>query len=80
MLLEAEGLASEPVNGVGNELFLDILAQLVVQFKALFNLGTDVEVGILLIFLRGRCGWGKEVEERLGGYSFLDNTSLLGVW
>jgi hypothetical protein len=38
-LLVLQGLASKPVNGTGNELLLDVLAKLVIKFKALFNLG-----------------------------------------
>lgn len=50
-LLESESLTSEPVDGAGNELFLDVLAQLVVKLEALLDVGSGV-----VLLLRGGLG------------------------
>jgi hypothetical protein len=53
-----QSLTSEPINGTGNELLLDVLTELVVELE----LGLNVVVNILIIL-----GWGaggvEEVEE-----------------
>ena len=44
-MLELESLASEPIDGAGNELLLDVLAELVVELKLLL----DVLVNLLVV-------------------------------
>jgi hypothetical protein len=44
-VLELEGLASEPVDGAGDELLLDVLTELVVKLKLLL----DVLVNLLVV-------------------------------
>mgnify|MGYP006877406823 CR=1 FL=1 len=72
-VLVLESLAGEPVNSTGNELLLDVLTKLVVEFETLFNIGG----GVVLVL------WGlggvKEVEERLCRYCLLNDSCLLGV-
>jgi hypothetical protein len=53
-----QSLASEPVDGTGDELLLDVLAELVVELETLL----DVRGSIVLLILWGR-GWVEEVEE-----------------
>lgn len=74
-LLESESLTSEPVDGTRDQLFLDVLTKLVVQLKALLNVGCGI-----LVVLSGCLGWGEEVEEGLRWNGLLNNTSLLGVF
>jgi hypothetical protein len=74
-LLELKSLASKPVDSTGDQLLLNIFAELVVKLKALL----DVASGIVRILLGGRLGGVEEVEERLGLDGLLDNASLLGV-
>lgn len=73
-LLESEGLAGEPIDGAGNELLLDILAELVVELETLLDVGSS----IIIVLNRG-LGRGEEVEEGLCGNGLLDDTGLLGV-
>lgn len=49
-VLELQGLASEPVDGAGNELLLDVLTELVVELE----LGLNVLVNFLVVVV----GWG----------------------
>lgn len=73
-LLELQGLASEPVNGTGNQLLLDVLAQLVVKLE----LGLNVLIN-LIVLVRW---WGsrvEEVKERRSRDGLLDDAGLLGV-
>lgn len=72
-LLEGKGLTSEPVDGTGDELLLDILTELVIELKTLLDIGG----GGLVVISRGLRG-GEEVEERLGRNGLLDNAGLLG--
>jgi len=72
--LKGKGLASEPVDGAGNELLLDILTELVVELQTLLDIGSS----IVILIGRG-LGRREEVEERLGRYRLLDDTRLLGV-
>jgi hypothetical protein len=73
-VLVLESLAGEPVDGAGDKLLLDVLTELVVELKALLNVG-----GSRLV-VRGRA-WGvEEVEERLCRDGLLNDTGLLGVW
>lgn len=74
-LLVCESLAGEPVDGTGDELLLDILAELVVQFEALL----DVRGSVVVVLSRS-LGRGEEVEERLGGDGLLDDAGLLRVY
>lgn len=73
-LLELKSLAGEPVDSTGDELLLDILAELVVQLQTLLDVGRD----LVIIVGRG-LGWREKVEERLGGDRLLDNAGLLRV-
>lgn len=72
-VLVLKSLAGEPINGMRDELLLDDLSELVVQFKALLNVS-----GGIIIVLRG-LGGVEEVEERVCGNSLLDHAGLLGV-
>jgi hypothetical protein len=45
-MLELESLASEPVDGAGNELLLDVLTELVVKLELLLNVLVDLLVVI----------------------------------
>ena len=71
---ELKSLASEPVNRARYKLFFDILAKLVVQFEALFDIGGN---GIVVI--SGRLWRREEVEKGLSRNGDLDNSSLLGI-
>ena len=73
-LLIGECLAREPVNGTGDELLLDVLAQLVVQLQAVLDVGR----GIIILLCRGLRG-REEVEKGVGRDSLLDDAGLLGV-
>lgn len=73
-LLEGESLSGEPVNGAGDQLLLDVLAELVVELEALLNVR-----GSVIVLLAGCVGWGEEVEERLGRDGLLDDTRLFCV-
>ena len=73
-LLVGQGLAGEPVNGAGNQLLLDVLAQLVVQLQAVL----DVVGGLVVVLCRG-LRRREEVEERLSRDGLLDDAGLLGV-
>lgn len=73
--LELKSFASKPVNSTGNELLLDILAQLVIKFEALLNITCSIIIIIIGWCLRRR----EEVEERIRWYSLLDNSSLLSI-
>ena len=74
-LLELQRFASEPINGTRDQLFLDVLAELVVEFETLL----DIRGRILVVFCRW-LGWREKVEEGLARDSFADNASLLGVY
>jgi hypothetical protein len=71
---ELKGLASEPVDGAGDKLLLDIFSELVVEFETLLDIRSD---GIIVI--RGGLRGGEEVEKGLCWYCNLDNTSLFCV-
>lgn len=73
-LLELKSLAGEPVDSTGDELLLDILAELVVQLQTLLDVGRD----LVIIVGRG-LGWREKVEEGLGRDRLLDNAGLLRV-
>lgn len=75
-LLKGKSLTSEPVDGTGDKLLLDILTELVVKLEALL----DVGLGILIVVVAGSLGRGEEVEERLCGDCLLHDTGLLSVW
>ena len=45
-VLELKSLASEPVDGAGNELLLDVLTELVVKLELLLNVLIDLLVVI----------------------------------
>jgi hypothetical protein len=74
-LLELQSLTSEPVDGTGNELLLDVLTELVVELE----LGLNVVLDLLVVLGRG-AGGVEEVEEWGSGDGLLDNAGLLGVW
>lgn len=69
-----QSLTGEPVDGAGNELLLDVLAELVVKLE----LGLDIVVNLLIVLRRG-AGGVEEVEERRSGDGLLDDAGLLGV-
>ncbi|KAH0294782.1 hypothetical protein KCU62_g97, partial [Aureobasidium sp. EXF-3399] len=73
-LLELQSLTSEPVDGTGNELLLDVLTELVVELE----LGLNIVLNLLVVLGRG-AGGVEEVEERGSGDGLLDNAGLLGV-
>ena len=72
-LLKGEGLASEPVDGPGNQLLLDVLTELVVELQAVLNIR-----GSIIIIVRRRLRGREEVEEGLGRDRLLDDAGLLG--
>lgn len=75
-ILVLEGLASEPVNGAGDDTVLELLAQTVVSLKLLINV--LILLDILVLVLGGN--WGSEEgEEGLGGDSLLDDTGLVSA-
>ena len=41
-LLELQRLSSEPIDRARNEFFLDVLAELIIKFQALFNIRSGV--------------------------------------
>jgi hypothetical protein len=53
-----QSLTSEPVDGTGNELLLDVLTELVVELE----LGLNVVLDLLVVLGRG-AGGVEEVEE-----------------
>jgi len=53
-----QSLTSEPVDGTGNELLLDVLTELVVELE----LGLNVVLNLLVVLGRG-AGGVEEVEE-----------------
>lgn len=57
-LLERQSLTGEPIDGAGNQLLLDVLTQLVVEFQTLLDVGCGV-----VIFLRWGDRRGEEVEK-----------------
>ena len=61
-LLKGQSFTSEPVDGAGNELLLDILAELVVKLEAFFNIRSRV-VLLGIIIIGGRL-WGREEVEK----------------
>ena len=69
-----QSLTREPIDGAGNELLLDVLAELVVKLE----LGLDIVVNLLIVLGRG-AGGVEEVEERRSGDGLLDDAGLLGV-
>lgn len=72
-VLVLEGLASEPVDGAGDELLLDVLTELVVELEALLDVGSSI------VIVLGRA-WGvEEVKERLCGNGLLNDAGLLCV-
>jgi len=73
-LLELQRLARKPVDGARDELFLDVLAKLVVELQ----LRLDVVINLLLLITR-RERWVEEVKEGRGRDALLDYTGLLGV-
>jgi 16S rRNA G1207 methylase RsmC len=52
-----KGFASEPIDGTGNDLLLDVLSELIVELKALLDVGCGFG------FLCRGLGWLEEVEE-----------------
>jgi hypothetical protein len=72
-LLILEGFAGEPIHGTWDQLLLDVLAKLVVDFEALFDIGSA------FVLLRWRLWWVEEVKERLAWDGLADNAGLLGV-
>ena len=73
-MLELQRLASEPVDGAGDELLLDVFAELVVELQLRFDLLVD----LLFVILRWR-GRVEEVEEGWRGNGLLDDAGLLCV-
>ena len=69
-----QSLTSEPLDGTGNELLLDVLTELVVELE----LGLNIVLNLLVILGRG-AGGVEKVEERGCGNGLLDNAGLLGV-
>lgn len=68
-----KSFSSEPVDGVGDQLLLDLFAQVVVELKAFLGVGSDGVLGFGDL-------WGrKEVEEGFRGNGDLDDTRLFGV-
>jgi hypothetical protein len=74
--LKLKSLTSKPVNSAGNELLLDVLAQLIVEFKTLL----DIARSIIVVIVRWCLGRRKEVEEGLSWYCLLNNPGLLCVY
>ena len=69
-----QSLAGEPVNSTRDELFFNILTQLVIELESLF----DVRGNLVIV---GRCNrWCEEVEEGLSGNGLLNDASLLGIF
>ena len=58
-LLELKSLASKPINSTGNELLLNVLTQLVVEFKTFLNISGS----IIIVFIGRSLGGREEVEE-----------------
>lgn len=73
--LELESLAREPVNGTGDKLLLDVLAELVVELQALLDIGCRI-----VVVLGWWLWWREEVEERFGWNGLLYDPGLLCVW
>lgn len=77
VLLIAQGLAGEVVDGAGDDLLLEVLAELVVDLEAGVELLELLLVDVTLLELLAR--WGlrrlEEVEERVGGDDLADDTS-----
>ena len=76
-----EGLSGEVINGFGNDLFLDVLAELVIQLELLIQFVEVILVDLVVVygFLCGRDGGSEEVEEGLGGAGFANQPCAIGV-
>jgi hypothetical protein len=70
-----KSLSSKPIDRTGDELLLDVLSQLIVEFKTLL----DIRCSIVIVLIC-RCLWRREeVEERFCWDRLLNNTGLLRV-
>lgn len=78
-LLKLERLAGEPVDGAGDQLFLNVLAEGVVELETLFNVAGDFVINVFVV-IPWRRGRAEEVEKGVGGHGLLDDAGLLGVW
>lgn len=54
-LLVREGLSGKPINGTGDQLLLNVLAELVVEFKTLLNVRDCVV--FVAVLVGGGFGW-----------------------
>ena len=79
-VLELESLAGEPIDGTGDDLLLELLAELVVDLEAVVELLKLVLVDVLVLegLWRRRLGRAEEVEERVDVDGLADDTSAAG--
>lgn len=75
-----QGLAGKVVDRAGDDFFLELFTQLVIELQAaveLFEL-LGVKVGVLENLGCGRLGRGEEIEERVGVDGFADDAGAAG--
>jgi hypothetical protein len=76
-LLESQSLSSEEIDSTGDNSFLEVFTDLVIEFELLVEVFFDRNVGSIVG--RGRFGRREEGEEGFGRDSLLDNSGLVGV-
>ena len=76
-----EGLSGEVIDSLGNDLFLDVLAELVIQLELLIEFVEAILVDLVVVygFLCGRDGGSEKVEEGLGGAGFANQPCAIRV-
>lgn len=75
--LELAGLAGKPVDGARDELFLDVLTELVIEFQPVLDV---IRILVVLIKVGRGLRRGEEVEEAFCWDGSLYNTGLFRVF
>lgn len=76
-----EGLSCEVIHGLGNDLFLDVLSELVVHLELLIEFVEDFLVDLVVVYgiLCGRDRGSEEVEEGFGGAGLANQPGSIRV-
>lgn len=77
-----QSFAGEVVDGFGDDLLLDVLADLIVHLELLLQFVEFIFCHVTVVdgLLGGWCGWREEVEEGLCGTRFSDESCAVCVW